>query len=444
MEKRRIAKILPIYLAVVLILCSCSSNRNSKEEMEAEKIILTLAVFDDNAELRGQVAFFNQNQEKYQIEIQEYKRSTQFEEDGLLRLQREIALGKGPDMIDFGADYATSDIVGMYTENLLPYMEKEGTEKYFFNIIEAFCYKEGLYALPSNFKLETFAGSRNMIGDRAHWNIQEMIECYQDQEQGVMLYPGQTKKDVFGTILTGSIEYYIDWEAGTCEFNGTEFKKVMEFCNLFPEKLIISDDFSVKQTFLDGKALLLNMRLSHIYDICKAEHIFDEREIVYIGFPVDGVCGTVIKPCNSVLAISRNSKYKDISWQFIEQYLENQSQKENTAGFTICRNALKEKITRAQMIEYTTDSDGNQNPVAKQQILFEGEEPVDIYAITEAQGRKLLDLIESAEVSISADDKLYEILLEEADSYFSGDKCIEEVTDIIQNKALIYISERVN
>lgn len=96
------------------------------------------------------------------------------------------------------------------------------------------------------------------------------------------------------------------------------------------------------------------------------------------------------------------------------------------------------------MIEYTTDSDGNQNPVAKQQILFEGEEPVDIYAITEAQGRKLLDLIESAEVSISADDKLYEILLEEADSYFSGDKSIEEVTDIIQNKALIYISERVN
>lgn len=145
-----------------------------------------------------------------------------------------------------------------------------------------------------------------------------------------------------------------------------------------------------------------------------------------------------------MLAISRNSNYKDISWQFIKQLLNGQSQKESATGFPICRSVLEEKLKEAQQIEYATDSDGNKNPVAKHEILFEGEEPVEIYVVTKEQGAKLLHLIESAEISISADEKLYKILLEEADSYFSGDKSIGEVTDIIQNKASIYISERVN
>lgn len=287
MKKYKMKRRVIFYLAAALFLISCRSS-DTDEERGGEKIVLTLAVFEDNAQIREQVTAFNQNNERYQIQIQEYIRSTQSEEDGLLKLQREIASGKGPDIIDFGADYAMSDIVGMYTENLMPYLEKEGTEAYFMNVIEAFCYKEGLYALPTNFKLETFAGSRDMLGSREHWNIQEMMECYQEQAQGVMLYPGETKRTVFGTILTGSIEYYIDWEAGSCNFDGEEFRKMMEFCNLFPEKLDISSDFSVKQAFLEEKALLLNLRLSQIYDICEAEYIFDKEEIVYIGFPVEG------------------------------------------------------------------------------------------------------------------------------------------------------------
>lgn len=433
-----------IFFVAVLLLVSCGSNDELESDKKQETVTLILAVFDDNTELRRQVEIFNEEHEPYHIEIQKYERSEKPEEDGLLRLQREIASGEGPDVIDYGGYYATSDIVGRYTENLFSYLEKEETGDYFSNVINAFSYKEGLYAVPLSFKLETFAGSREVVGDRGHWNIQEMIECYQGQDQDVMLYPGQTKKDVFGTILTGSLEYYIDWETGICKFDGTEFQKVLEFCNTFPDSLNITNDFSVKKTFLEGKTLLLNIRLSDVYDISKAGHIFNEEEITYIGYPVDGVCGTVIKPSGSVMAISRNSKYKDISWQFIYQCLGNICQKEIVSGFPICRSALEEKILDGQQIEYTLDSEGNEIPIVKQQILFEGEEPIDIYAITEEQGKELLKLIETAEISTTTDYELYQILLEEADSYFSGDKGIEEVVNVMQSRASIYISERIN
>ena len=40
------------------------------------------------------------------------------------------------------------------------------------------------------------------------------------------------------------------------------------------------------------------------------------------------------------------------------------------------------------------------------------------------------------------DRKLYHIIQEEADSYFCGDKTLEEVTEIIQRRTAIYVSEK--
>lgn len=442
MKRDKMKRVMGIFLIAATFLISCGRTDNLGTEEKQGPDTLILAVFNESAELRSQVMAFNESNELYQIEIQRYERSLQPEDDGLLRLQREIATGNGPDIIDFGSDYTTSDIVGEYTEDLFPYLETENIEDYFLNVIQSFSYGDKLYAVPLSFKLETFAGSRKVLGDLEHWNIREMMECFQQQDQNVMLYPGQTKRDVFGTILTGSMECYIDWEKGTCDFNGQEFRDVMAFCNTFPESLDITNEFSVKQTFLDGKALLLNIRLSQIYDICKAEHIFDEEDITYIGFPVEGVCGTVIKPGGPVLAISRNSEHKDAAWQFIYQCLEKQYQSEMASGLPVCRSALEEKLAQGCIVEYSQDGEGKEKPIVKQQILFEGEDPIDIYSITEDQADKLVKLIESAEVNTSVDYQLYLILLEEADSYFNGDKSLEEVADIIQSRASVYISEK--
>ena len=456
--------LLTIFIAAVLLMTACTAKEGEEarigedaqigenaqigegaDSQGGDKITLVLAAFGESSQLSRQVALFNENNTEYEIKIEEYERGGLGQEDGIARLQREIMSGEGPDIIDFGGNYTTGDIVGGYTENLLPYLEATNVkieEKYFSNILEAFYYKEGLYALPTGFTLQTFAGSSRELGSREHWSIEEMISCYEEKAQDMLLYPGQTKTDVFGTILAGSMDYYIDWEEGSCSFDGEEFQKVMAFANTFSENLEITEDFSVKKTFYEGGALLLPLRISSVFDICRAEFIFGEDEITYIGFPAGGRCGTVIQALGPVPAISVNSRYKEVSWEFIKQFLSEQYQNELTRGFPILRSVLEKKLLQAQETEYATDSDGSQIPVAKDKVIFEGEEPVDIYCITEKQADKLVGLIEEAAIANVKDYQLYSLLWEEADSYFSGSKLLEDTVKVMQSRASIYISER--
>lgn len=413
---------------------------------EDDRTLLVLGVFDDGRELADEISLFNQSSGEYRIEIKKYERSYLGEEDGLARLQREIMTGEGPDIIDFGAGYAVSDIMGGYTEDLLPWLEandEKTEEKYFGNILKAFCYRDKLYALPVRFRLQTFVGSSRELGNRTHWNIEEMISCYEERKRDMILYPGQTKRDVFGTILTGSMDYFIDWEEGSCRFDGEEFCRVLEFANFFPERLEITEEYSAKQIFHEGGALLLPLRLSGIYDICRSQLIFGEKEISYIGYPMEGECGTVIEAAGPVLAISVNSRNKEAAWEFISLLLEEGYQRKQPNGFPLCRSVLEERLLQAREIAYEKDSEGVQTPVARDSVVFEGENPVPIYCVTEEQARILTALIEEAAICTANDRQLYSLLLEEAQGYFSGEKSLEETARVMQSMASIYVGERI-
>lgn len=441
MKINDVKKITAIFLILVICLSACSNM--AEENKMSEVTTLVLATFDNNSYLQKQVELFNQTSNDYQIEIQRYERAEQMEEDGILLLQREIVSGKGPDIIDFGSGYTTSDVVGAYTEDLYSYMATENQEDYFENVLTAFSYGERLYAVPLGFTLESFVGTKKNLGDRSSWTIEEMVECYGEQKNGKILYPGAFKIDVFGTLLTGSMEYYIDWNTGTCDFAGEEFREVMEFCNGFPDHLEITEDFSVKHAFMNDVAMLMPVRFSTVYDICRAELIFDEQEIEYIGFPVESTCGTIIQACGPVLAISRNSTHKDAAWEFISWCLSKSCQSGLPSGFPVCRSAFEEQIAEATDIEYELDENGTQRPLVKQEVLFEGEDSIPIYCITQEQADQLLTLIESAVISSTTDRKIYNIFFEEAEYYFNGTKSLDETMDVIQARVSMYVNERI-
>lgn len=438
--KRDMRKILAVFFIFMILLTAC--GKNTKEQLkEADRLVL--ATFDNNVYLEKQIELYNRVHEDYQIEIQKYERSDILEKDGILKLQREIVSGKGPDIIDFGSEYTTSDIVGEYTENLFPYIEEEKKSDYFENVWKAFSYKENLYATPLGFTMKSFVGTKKNLENRSSWTIDEMLDCYGRQKKEKSLYPGETKTDVFGTILTGSMEYYIDWETGRCDFDGAEFCKVLEFCNSFPDYLRMENDFSVKQAFLDDKVLLLPINLRTVYDICRTELIFNNQEVTFIGFPVEGTCGTVLQSCGPVLAISRGSRKKEAAWEFISWCLNRENQEKLPSGFPICRSVFEEQLKEAMEMEYELNENGESSPVIKQQVVFEGEEPVDIFCITQKQAEQLRLLIEATEITSSIDYKIYNIFWEEAEYYFNGSKELEETADIIQAKVFMYVNERI-
>ena len=115
---------LRLFIILILAVCLTACGKNAEVETKNQKV-LVLADFDNSEYLREQVKQYNEMQQEYRIEIKQYERSEEVEEDGVLLLQREIAVGKGPDMINFGSGYTTSDIVGGYTEDLFSYLEED-------------------------------------------------------------------------------------------------------------------------------------------------------------------------------------------------------------------------------------------------------------------------------------------------------------------------------
>ncbi len=448
-------KTITAILIVALLITSCGFKNNKKvEKSNVEKLMsvsdtttLILATFNDDNDLLKQVELFNQTNEDYQIEIKLYERSSEPAEDGLLKIQREIISGNGPDIIDFGYSYSTSDVVAEYTEDLYPYLLEEADfnqEAYFMNIFDAFSYKNNLYAMPTSFVLSTFAGKKEVLDNLDHWNINQMMDLYEKQEEGMLLYPSETKMDVFATILSGNIDSFIDWETGVCSFDSEAFRKLLTFCNLFPDKLNIDNDFSVKQTFLDGKAMICPAAICKVYDICHNENLFDDSEISYIGFPTEGDSGTVITQGNHMLAISMGSNYKEASWDFIYSFLKKDYQQNLSHGLSLSREIVKEQLADNLEPEYFTSTDGSQKKIIKEQVRFDGDLAIDLYNIPQEQADKLLSIIENADITSSPDYIIYNPLCEEAAAYFAGEKTVEEVVAIIQNRATIYVNEKVN
>ena len=107
------------------------------------------------------------------------------------------------------------------------------------------------------------------------------------------------------------------------------------------------------------------------------------------------------------------------------------------------RDTLEHMLEEAGNIDYAVDADGNETPIVKLEIGFEGEESIEVYHMEEEEKKQLLRLIDTASLNDSIDYTLYYIVLEEAQSYFAGDKTLDEVVDIIQRRASLYIAERM-
>ena len=83
------------------------------------------------------------------------------------------------------------------------------------------------------------------------------------------------------------------------------------------------------------------------------------------------------------------------------------------------------------------------NPVVKAQVLCAGEDPEDIYNITQKQADQLLALIEQAEIRSQVELNIHNILLEEVAYYFSGAKSLEDTANVIQARVSMYVNERI-
>ena len=102
---------------------------------------------------------------------------------------------------------------------------------------------------------------------------------------------------------------------------------------------------------------------------------------------------------------------------------------------------IAKKAQPGQFIILRTDENGERIPLSRGSVT-DGVNTTEIYATTPLQAEMLREVIASATKMMDYDTSIINIVKEEAAAYFAGQKSAEEVTNLIQSKANIYINEQ--
>ena len=182
----------------------------------------------------------------------------------------------------------------------------------------------------------------------------------------------------------------------------------------------------------------------------------------YIGFPSASGSGSSFTVCES-MGISASSGAKEGAWAFVRGqllpdgnatgYWAATGEPSNYDGFPINRETFDELMQMG--MEYWTDpytgevfKDANGDPVEFTPDGIGVGSPGDIvllaylFAPSEAQLDRFWRLYESIDQITGRNDALLDIVMEQADVYFAGDKNLEETVQLIQNRAKLYVNEQ--
>ena len=107
---------------------------------------------------------------------------------------------------------------------------------------------------------------------------------------------------------------------------------------------------------------------------------------------------------------------------------------------------LLEKIQKENDIKpryYTyTDENGNEVKEEEKNTIWIGDQTIELRKSTEADVGRLYELISKASVCLRRDQKMYDIVMGEAQPYFDGQKSVDEVANIINSRIQIMVNER--
>ena len=140
---------------------------------------------------------------------------------------------------------------------------------------------------------------------------------------------------------------------------------------------------------------------------------------------------------------------KDGAWQFLSMILSEDYQL-NMDSFPVNKAAFDTLLEEAQEIKYERDANGNykldENGERIREVTgayTDGTNTYDIYSgISKEYAEDIKALVASTTKVPDFDQSVIDIVTEEAQAYFAGQKSVDEVAKLIQSKANIYVNEQ--
>lgn len=420
-------------------------TRKKASEVKEKEEILYGALWL-GSDLRKKIIDFNKTSDQYRITVKTYM--TDDYETGLAQFNADLTTGSCPDIIDLSSidfhQYASKGVL----EDLYPYMEKSGIrkEEYLENVLKAFEQDGKLYGIMPQFYISTTLAKTSLIGERNGWTLSEMLDFVEENDpENVFDYA--SRASIFYYCIYNNIDEFIDWETGECSFEGEEFIRTLEFAAKFPEEYDYNQEREegLSSKLRNNKLLLMQTSISSVQEYQMMNGMFGEP-VSFVGYPNGEKKGNLIQPASGSVGIGAKSKHKEGAWKFVESLISEEFQdslisEHGNYGFPIKKSALEKQFELDMKPEYYEDENGEQVEQMKTSWGYD-DFSMDIYAATQEEVDGVKALIESCEkLSGNVDNQLVNIITEESEAFFKGQKSAADTAGVIQNRAQIYVNE---
>ncbi|MCM1057803.1 MAG: hypothetical protein NC517_09365 [Firmicutes bacterium] len=411
-KKRMIPAIL--ILAALLTACGADGDKSG----EGEPVILVYGTLHLEQEMDSWIAEFNLAHQDCQIEVRDYGQGGT--EEGLLRLNAELMKGEGPDLLDLSdIDTAPYISLGILTD-IYPFLEADSElsqDTFMPGGLKLYEAEGHLYGISPGYRLETVMGRRSVLGDSQEWTVEKMCGLVEGlpEDSSFINYLGAI--GFLRIVLNRGMNEYVDWEAGSCSFDSDAFRELLCLAAVMDTFPSFDDE---EQAIAQGKLLANRLYLSEPEEYLASAALFQGEEVSCVGFPSSEGGGALITPYLPV-GICRGEKQK-AAWEFVRSLLGKEFQEKHIRfNFPLRRDSLRRLLEKA----LTGAAEGGSE-----------EEK-----FTQADCDALYEVIYNTKSSQIYDKNIWKIVEEEAETFFAGDKTMEEAIQLIQNRTAVYIQE---
>lgn len=407
--------------------------RETLRPVSADRPAVTVRAESFPAWMKQQAALFNRTNPRWQVVLEEYASSNAADPEEYARLTNvQIATGKGPDM--FYGSFMDSYVPGMLEKGALLELsgplEETGIreEDYLPLTFDAWRMGDSVYGVTAESGTPLiYTIDSQVLGGAGEPDIKTLVKALQAWEEDSALLGYNSSSENLRRFLQGSEDLWgmINWEKGTCDFSGDLFKGLLE----------VSKRYGYDEN-LKKPNLLRTTQLNNIY-----EYISREGRTVCGTLYDDGCHGTVTG--TRTLTVNAASDAKEGALEFLGFLLGEGVQKAYATGSFPVRRDLLEECVRLQA---KRTEDGNEILVDVSYIdggeIVKDKRTYTAADITEDRIREYLDALENVRAIPARNRPVIDIICEEAEYYFNGDKSFKDVLKVIKSRVGLYLEER--
>ena len=210
----------------------------------------------------------------------------------------------------------------------------------------------------------------------------------------------------------------VDWEGKTCDFSGELWEQILRVCG----------QYGLTERNMEWEEVAGWGSTYNFSDLAWRVRDAGQQGMMQAGYPSEE--GMVNELWLDSVAINADSGHKEGAWQFIRFLLEEENQKLVSAEhiMPVHVGALEWSVEEYLYDYYnnTMTSDGG--------YIIRPELPEGIE-------EKFWECLANAKPASYRTEQVLAIIEEEAELYFTGDKTVEEISAVIENRVKLYLAE---